>query len=66
MASMISLLTLLALLTALLHLWAEYHGPRWLLYVAKPTTTTLILLVALVAKTPVGPFYQWASGIGSV
>ncbi len=61
---MIILLTSLALLTALLHLWAEYHGPRWLIYLAKPTTTTLILLVAFVAKTPVGPRYQWIIGIG--
>ncbi len=61
---MIVLLTLLALLTALLHLWAESHGPQWLIYFAKPTTTTLILLVALVAKPPVGPLYQSAIGIG--
>lgn len=61
---MMILLTSLALLTAVAHLWAESHGPRWLIYLAKPATTTLILLVALAAKPPLGPLYQSAIGIG--
>ncbi len=58
------LLSTLALLTALLHLWAAYRGPQWLVYLAKPMTTTLILLMAFTAAAPMGPLYQWAVVIG--
>jgi len=56
----INFLTILALGTAVLHLWGEYRGPRWLVYGAKPTTTTLILLMAFSTPHPVSAFYQWA------
>lgn len=55
-----SLFSWLASLTAVAHLWAEYNGPRWLVYVTKPATTTLILAIALVAPQPVSTFYQVA------
>lgn len=58
------LLSIGALITAMLHLWAVYRGPRWLVYVAKPTTTTLILFLALTATPHVSSFYQWAIVLG--
>lgn len=56
----ILLFSRLALITAIAHLWADYNGPRWLIYIAKPATTTLILAIALVAPQPVSAFYQMA------
>lgn len=53
-------LSLLALSTAVFHIFAEYRGPRWLVYCAKPTTTTLLLTLAIVAAAPVSTFYQTA------
>lgn len=52
------LLSTLAFVTALSHLWAEYTARRWLVYITKPATTSLLLLIALGADTPVRPFYQ--------
>ncbi|MEZ4729444.1 MAG: lysoplasmalogenase [Caldilineaceae bacterium] len=57
---LIFILTGLAFGTAILHLWGEYHGPQWLIYSAKPLTTTLLLLLAVVAPQPVSGFYQWS------
>lgn len=54
------LFSLLIVLTAATHLWADYNGPRWLIYIAKPATTTLILAIALIAPQPVSAFYQAA------
>lgn len=59
-------LSWLALATALLHVGAEYSGHRTLTYVAKPATTTLILLLALRAPMPVAAEYQWAVIIGLI
>lgn len=53
-------LSLLALVTGATHIGAAYRGPHWLVYVAKPMTTSLILLLALVTTAPVSPFYQGA------
>lgn len=61
---MISLLTLFALLTGATHIWTDYRGPRWLTYVAKPATTTLILLLAFLTPTPVSSVYQWLILVG--
>lgn len=58
------LLSVGALITAMLHLWAVYHGPRRLVYFAKPATTTLILSLALSATAQSTPFYQWTIVIG--
>lgn len=56
--------SLLALSTALLHIFAEYQGRRWLVYWAKPATTSLVLSIAVMAPQPVSPFYQTAIVIG--
>lgn len=61
---MITLLSWLALVGAVTHIWTDYWGPRWLAYVAKPATTTLILLMALLAPTPVSSVYQWLIVVG--
>lgn len=58
------LLSTLALVTALLHLWAEYTARPWLVYFTKPATTSLLLLIALGADTPVQPFYPLSIRMG--
>ncbi len=52
-------LSALALISGLVHVGAaQVGGPRWLVYVFKPLTTSLILLIALVAPAPVSAVYQ--------
>ncbi len=51
-------LSLLALATGLVHISAEYRGVRWAVYLFKPLTTALILLIAGQVSQPVSPFYQ--------
>lgn len=58
------LLSTIAFATALTHLWAEYAAHRWLIYGAKPATTSILLLIALSATTPVSQFYQMAVSAG--
>ena len=53
-----------ALLTAALHIRAEYAGPRFRVYVCKPLTTGLILLLALRVDEPVSGLYLNAVGVG--
>lgn len=48
MATWVALLSPPILVAALLTIGAEYRGPRRVVYVCKPLTTTLILLLALV------------------
>jgi uncharacterized membrane protein YhhN len=47
-----AILTLLTLLSAALHLRAEYLGPRYHVYVFKPLTMVFILLIALQTRWP--------------
>jgi uncharacterized membrane protein YhhN len=61
-----AIMSLLVLLSASLHIRAEYSGPRWQVYVFKPLTTTLIIILALMATEPVSPFYQAMIVIGLV
>lgn len=58
------LLSITACATAVIHLWAEYTGRHWLIYGAKPATTTCLLLIALYATAPVSQFYQIAISVG--
>lgn len=54
------LLMPLILLSAGLHLHAEYRGPRWRIYLFKPLTTLLILGVALAgSNSPAMPYALW-------
>ena len=48
----IATLTLLAILSASLHIRAEYHGPRYHVYLFKPLTMAFILLIAVQAGWP--------------
>lgn len=54
----IYVLSLLALSTALLHFFADDQGRQWLVYWAKPATTSFLLFIALAAPPPARPFYQ--------
>src|SRR3990172_12111355 len=55
--------TVLAAATAALHVRAEYRGPRWQVYLCKPITTALLLVLALLAQGP-GARYQAAVAVG--
>ena len=44
-----TILSVLALLTGSLHIRAFYRGQRQQIYIFKPLTTTLIILIALIA-----------------
>lgn len=48
----------------MLHLRAEYRGPRWQTYIFKPLTTSVLVLVALVPPSAHGIQYQVAIGAG--
>jgi len=63
---LIALLAALAVCSAFLHIRAEYRGPRHHVYVFKPLTMVLILLVAIQAGKPTGSFYQGAIIAGLV
>ena len=52
------LLTFCVFATGLLHISAEYRGPRRAVYLLKPLTTTLILILAYGTTPPVSSFYQ--------
>lgn len=59
-------ISLLVLLSASLHIRAEYRGQRRQVYVFKPLTTALIIILALMATEPVSPFYQTMIVVGLV
>jgi uncharacterized membrane protein YhhN len=61
-----AILTLLTLLSAALHLRAEYLGPRYQVYVFKPLTMVFILLIALQARWPGFSRYKVAIVAGLV
>lgn len=50
--------TLLALFTAAMHIRAEYRGPRWQVYVFKPATTALLLLIAWLGGGEASSLYR--------
>lgn len=55
-----TLLYALALVSAVLHIRAEYAGPRWVVYLCKPLTTGLILLAAALGPAPAASVYRAA------
>lgn len=59
-----TIFSLLTLLSAALFVRAEYFGPRTQVYIFKPLTTILILLIALTADAPRDTFYQDAIVVG--
>ena len=60
-----SILTLLAILSASIHIRAEYRGPRQHVYIFKPLTMVFILLIATLGQTTL-PFYKHAIITGLV
>ncbi|MBL7161319.1 MAG: lysoplasmalogenase [Anaerolineales bacterium] len=60
------ILTILIIISALLHLWAEYNGPPIQIYIFKPLTTSLIIILAALAKPPVNRRYNTALIIGLI
>lgn len=54
---LVPILSVLILASAALHIRAEYAGPRMRVYVFKPLTTALILLLAATAPAA-SPFYR--------
>lgn len=54
------LFSLFILISATLHIRAEYKGPRTQVYIFKPLTTSLILLMALLSPVSVSVFYKYA------
>ena len=63
---LIAILTLLAILSASLHIRAEYHGPRYHVYLFKPLTMVFILLIAVQAGKPDASLYKVAIIAGLV
>ena len=61
-----ALLTVLAMCSGTLHIHAEYRGPRNQVYLFKPLTTILILLIAVQAITPEPALYKHAIIAGLV
>lgn len=57
------LLVGIAIVSAAIHLYAEYRGPRWLVYVMKPLTTALLVAAAASAQEA-EPRYRLAILVG--
>ncbi len=52
------ILTILAVISALLHMWGEYQGPDILIYIFKPLTMIFIIAIAVLAKDPPNRRYK--------
>ncbi len=59
-------LTLLVVVSAFIHIRAEYRGPRRHVYVFKPVTTILILVIATQTGWPDASLYKYAILVGLV
>lgn len=62
---LISILTLLVILSASIHIRAEYHGQRKHIYIFKPLTMVFILLIAILGQTTLS-FYKHMIIIGLI
>ena len=60
------LLTILAVGSAILHIWAEYHALRIQIYVFKPLTMVFIFLIAILKTKESPTFYAFAIIAGLV
>lgn len=54
------ILTVLTVISALLHMWGEYQGPDILIYIFKPLTMIFIIAIAVLAKDPPSRRYKSA------
>lgn len=59
-------LSALAIIAGGFHIRAEYQERRERVYILKPLTTVLILMVALLAPASQGPFYRGAIAVGLI
>lgn len=59
-------LTLLAVGSAILFIWAEYNGPPIQIYIFKPLTMVFILLIAVLKTKKAPAFYAYAIIAGLV
>lgn len=60
------ILTVLAIISASIHLWGEYQGPDFLIYIFKPLTMIFIIIIALLAKDFPSRKYKLAITAGLV
>lgn len=60
------LLTVLATIAAAIAISAEYHGPKRSVFIFKPLTVLVIILLALIPKYPVSSFYRYMIVAGLV
>lgn len=63
---MIIFLSLLITTSAVLHLRADHYKHQTQIYLFKPLTTTLIILLALLGDNPPTDFYKWAIVAGLI
>jgi uncharacterized membrane protein YhhN len=56
--------SLAVLVSAVLYLRAAYRGPQWQVYLYKPLTTGLILVIVLLAGEPPSPLFKWLVATG--
>ncbi len=63
---MILLLSILALGTAVFAIRAEYQPTRTQVYIFKPLTTILIILIALLGEGAAPPLYRWLILVGLI
>lgn len=54
------ILTILAIISASIHMWGEYQGPDILIYIFKPLTMVFIITIAVLAKEPPSRKYKFA------
>ncbi len=57
-------LTGLMIISGIVAIVGHYVGPRWIVYVFKPLTTILIIVLAFLGGTAAGPAYKTAILIG--
>lgn len=65
-SSGLAIVSTLVIISALMHLKAEYFGPKRNAYLFKPLTMLLIILIAARAKNSVSEFYRYAILAGLV
>ncbi len=54
------ILTILAIISASIHMFGEYQGPDYLIFIFKPLTMVFIILIAVLAKDPPSGRYKFA------
>jgi uncharacterized membrane protein YhhN len=54
------ILTILAIISASIHMFGEYQGPDYLIFIFKPLTMVFIILIAVLANDPPSGRYKFA------